>query len=363
MASEQNFKILAYENESERDQWRTIYNLFKEIDVLYLPEYGKLFYLHGDGEPFLFVYYQSEKDIVIYPFLKRSLRQVSGLQDLEKNLFDITSPYGYGGYLPSSSKVNMGKFFSCFHNYCHDNNIISEFVRFHPILENIKYVLENINIKFANETIYMDLNDEIENIWHNMAPRCRNAIRKAIKNDVRIIWDKDFSNIDIFINLYKETMNRLGAGKYYFFTTNWFYNLIKLLKNNVALFHASYKGNIISSALFTYNKNIINYFLTGALQEMRHLSVNNLLLYEVSLWARRMGIRFFHLGGGYRLNDSLYLFKKSFSSLRKQYFIGNVIHDQQNYEYICNLKYQNKNYDNRINFFPLYRYSNDADLL
>ena len=120
--------------EEEKNKWHNLCKLFKDIDIFYYPEYGKLFELHGDGQPFLFVYYQSSKDLVIYPFLKRSLNQIAGLQNLNQNLFDITSPYGFGGYLPSSSKVDMGKFFTCFHKYCQDNNIISEFVRFHPIL-------------------------------------------------------------------------------------------------------------------------------------------------------------------------------------------------------------------------------------
>ena len=144
--SNHHYKILSYKNVSERNIWRSLYKSFENIDIFYYPEYAKLFELHGDGEAFLFVYYQSPKDIVIYPFLKRSLRQTPGFKNININLFDITSPYGYGGYLRNSESVNMEQFFDCFHQYCLNNNIISEFIRFHPILENAKYAPKLVNI-------------------------------------------------------------------------------------------------------------------------------------------------------------------------------------------------------------------------
>ena len=128
------YEILSYRDGSERAKWKSICESFENIDIFFYPEYAKLFELHGDGEPFLFVYYHSPKDIVIYPFLKRSLFQ---MHDNNINLFDITSPYGYGGYLRNSETVDMEQFSDCFQEYCKENNMISEFIRFHPILENV----------------------------------------------------------------------------------------------------------------------------------------------------------------------------------------------------------------------------------
>jgi serine/alanine adding enzyme len=350
-----NIELLSYENNDERNKWLEICQFFSEIDVFYYPEYGKLFELHGDGEPLLFVYYQSEKDIIIYPFLKRPLRQISGLHNIKENLFDITSPYGYGGYLPSSSNIDMERFFAAFHNYCKGNNIISEFVRFHPVLENVRFVSKNINIKFSNETVCIDLREEIEDIWQKMESRCRNAIRKADKNGVEIFIDEDCHYLNKFISLYLNTMDRLTANNYYFFKEKWFYELFSSMKNNIVLFHATYNEEIIASAIFTYNNYIINYFLTGSIFTMRHLSATNLLLYKVLLWAKELGIKMFHFGGGYRLGDNLFMFKKSFSSLTKKYFVGCIIHDQIKYELMCNLKHKN-NYCINDDYFPLYRY-------
>ncbi len=355
MKNNLEWEVLSYSEPTERIKWLELCNSFKGIDVYFYPQYLKLFELNGDGEPFLFVYYQSPDEIVIYPFLKRSLSQISWLKNIDGNLFDITSPYGFCGYLSNSNNINKETFFNFLSEYCYQNNIITEFIRFHPILENINFATKYINIRQYNETIYIDLSDEIDNIWRNMSSRCRNAIRKAKKNSVKIIYDYNLDYIDIFHELYSKTMERLKAENYYFFSRKWIFNLSNLLKGNFLLVHAEYKGKIISSAIFIYNTYIINYYLAGSLCEMRNLQANNLILSETSLWAKQQGIKYFHLGGGYHPNDNLFYFKKSFSPLRKKYFLGNVIHNKNCYDYICkniNLKEEKLNMD----YFPLYRY-------
>jgi serine/alanine adding enzyme len=350
-----NYNILSYKNVSERSIWSSLYKSFNKIDIFYYPEYLKLFELHGDGEAFLFVYYQSPQDIVIYPFLKRSLRQTPWFKNIKVNLFDITSPYGYGGYLRNSESVNMEQFFNCFHQYCLNNNIISEFIRFHPILENINYVPKSINIKQYNQTIIIELNNTEEYIWQNMSQTCRNKIRKALRNNIRIEIDEHHKEIDIFINYYYNTMRRLGAYDYYYFELNWFQKMIELLRDKVFLFHAYYENRIIASVIFIAQPPYIHYFLTGALFDMRQLAATNLLLYEVALWARKKGFKYFHLGGGCFPDDSLFRFKASFSSIQRDFFIGGVIHHPEYYESMCEYRLKTASIRDNMLYFPLYR--------
>jgi lipid II:glycine glycyltransferase (peptidoglycan interpeptide bridge formation enzyme) len=311
--------------------------------------------MHGDGEAFLFVYYQSPKDIVIYPFLKRSLWQTPGFENVKLNLFDITSPYGYGGYLRNSELVNMEQFSDCFCEYCKENNIVSEFIRFHPIIENVKYVPKNVDIKKYNQTIVIELNQSEENIWKSMNQTCRNKIRKAIKNNIRIYFDENHKGLDEFNKYYINTMKRLGADFYYYFNQQWFYKMIKLLKNQVLLFHAYLEDKIIASAMFLVNYPYIHYFLTGTLFEARQLATMNLLLHEVAMWAKRKGLKYFHLGGGCFPNDSLFRFKASFSSSRRDFYIGGVVHHREYYEYLCNLRFQGEKIREDMVYYPLYR--------
>lgn len=349
------YELLSYDAPDQREKWRGICNSFEKIDIFYYPEYLRLFELHGDGKPYLFVYYESKDDLVIYPFLKRSLKEIHQFHNLSKNLFDITTPYGYGGYLRKNNNINIEQFYVYFCNYCKENNIVSEFIRFNPMLNNILYAPKLIDIDKNNETIVIDLLKEEDKIWSEMSSRCRNSIRKAVKNNIKVVNDINFDEIKIFYKLYIDTMNKLGANRYYFFSIEWIYELINLLKGKVVLFNAYYQDNIITSAIFIYHKYYINYFLTGSLYELRHLAANNLLLYEVALWAKKMDIKYFHLGGGYHGEDSLYRFKESFSPHKEQFFVGRSIHNSEDYKYLCNLKLQNGPLMRESKFFPLYR--------
>jgi hypothetical protein len=350
-----NWELLTYDDPAQREKWRRICNSFENIDIFYFPEYMRAFELHGDGKPYLFVYYKSSEDLVIYPFLKRSLRDLQQFDNLSVDLYDIISPYGYSGYLRKNNDIDMEKFYYYFREYCKENNIVSEFIRFHPILNNMRYAPKAIHIDKNNETILINLLNEEKEIWSNMSSRCRNAIKKAYKYNIKIVNDINFNEIDIFYTLYIDTMTRLNANKYYFFSKEWFHKFVSSLKDNLVLFHAYYKDTIITSAIFIYYKYCINYFLTGSLYEMRHLAANNLLLYEVSLWAKSMGMKYFHLGGGYHGEDSLYRFKESFSPYKAQYYVGRIIHHSKNYEYLYNLKIKTGMPFGNPNFFPVYR--------
>ena len=61
---------------------------------------------------------------------------------------------------------------------------------------------------------------------------------------------------------------------------------------------------------------------------------NNILLWEAIKYAKREGCKERHLGGGLTDSpeDSLFRFKKKFSSNCKHFYIGKRVHDQKIYE-------------------------------
>ncbi|MBM4273382.1 MAG: GNAT family N-acetyltransferase [Deltaproteobacteria bacterium] len=349
------YEVLTYTDPGQRRRWCALCHDFKKIDIYYYPEYARLFELHGDGEARLFVYYETPEDLILYPFLTRRINEVPIFSDLPDDVVDITAPYGYGGYLPSSPRVSFKNFYEVFKKYCNDHNIISEFIRFHPLLNNHFNLTEDIEIQKWNDTVVMDLTQGVPELQRNISPTCRNKIRKALKHGVTVFKDKDFSHVDRFFYLYTKTMNRLEAHDYFYFSKSWFYEMIRLLKNNMVLFHAWYQGSIIMSAIFLYTKDYIHYYLSGSIHNMRHLAANNLLLYEVALWAMERGIKSFHLGGGYQPDDSLFNFKASFSPVRTPFYIGKVVHQPENYRRLCRRWEKEMGGPGDGQFFPAYR--------
>ena len=355
MSTAGTYEVLSYTNPEQRQKWHAICESFPNIDIYFYPEYAYLFELHGDGKAHCFVYYHSADNLVIYPFLKRRINELPIAGDFPREIFDIITPYGYGGYIRSSDNVDMIQFHNQFLDYCRTNNIVSEFVRFHPLFNNHLYMPQIDTINQWSETIVIDLTVDYDTLWNNIGKNCRYEIRKAKKSGVTIIEDINFDNMDDFYNLYIETMDRNNANIYYYFTKTWIIEMVKLLKNKIALFHALYDGQIIASSVFLFNGMFLNYFLSGSLVEMR-LGANNLLLYEVACWAKRLGFQYFQLGGGYKINDGLFAFKATFSPLRAPFYTGKIIHDNVSYQILYEKIVRNDRGECPNNqIFPAYR--------
>lgn len=322
-------------------------------DIYFTDNYCKIYEDNGDGELKTFVL-DEEEGVIVYKFLKRKIPLKIG----DKVYFDITTPYGYGGPLIiQSNNVErlVQKFKIRFEKYCKDNNIITEFVRFHPLLKNYSNLNEYMEIKYIRDTIAIRLEDE-EQIWNDIDPKCKNKIRKAQKNNVNIDICEDETYLEEFLHLYDLTMRKNNALEYYFFNKEFFLNTFKNLRGNIYNFRSIYNDKCICSALIMKYGKYIHYHFSGSALEYKNLQANNLLLYEVALWGLKQGCEYFHLGGGYSGNeDNLFKFKSSFSKNgRTNFFIGKKIHNQKLYDLLVEKKRLEHKIIN-VSYFPLYR--------
>lgn len=125
-------KVLSIEQSNE---WDTIVRGFKNYDTYWLSGYVKAFQIHGDGEPLLF-YYEDATVRGINVVMKRDIAKEKHLETLieENKWFDFVTPYGYGGWIIEGD--NADDLFSVYEKWCRSNGIVSEFVRFHPLIFN-----------------------------------------------------------------------------------------------------------------------------------------------------------------------------------------------------------------------------------
>ena len=72
-----------------------------------------------------------------------------------------------------------------YRDFCVENNIVSEFVRFNPMTDNQAKCGNLYDIVPLGETVYIDLQNE-EYVWENFTSKNRNVIRKAQKEGVTI---------------------------------------------------------------------------------------------------------------------------------------------------------------------------------
>lgn len=342
----------------ENEKWDEIVKSFKEYDVYYLSGYAKAFQLHGDGEPLL-LYLEDGETRAINVVMKRDIakdKNFAGRLEVD-TYFDFTTPYGYGGFIFEGDKSNLRikNLSDEYENYCMENNIICEFVRFHPILENQNEMMyETVNV---GATISIKI-DNSEQIFLDFDSKCRNMVRKAKKNGIEIscIQDKEICNE--FMKIYNDTMLRDNARDYYYFDKSFYQSILKDFSENATFFCAKLNQEIIAISIIMFCNNQMHYHLSATKKEHMHLAPTNLLIYEASIWGSQREYKSFHLGGGLGgKEDSLFKFKKSFNKKGTQnsFYIGKRIFNQKQYQKLLEIRMQHKNYVPSTNFFPEYR--------
>lgn len=274
-------------------------------------------------------------------------------------LFDITSVYGYAGpvaNLVEQDKEELVAFFkSQFVAYCKKNKVISVFSRLHPLIDQ-KFMLGNLGeILDLNKTVSIDLTIDPD--------EQRRAYRKSLKSELNQLRRKDFvveaakekEDIDRFIAIYYETMDRVEATPNYYFDHQYFYNFLSTDAFYSRLLVAKSVGKIVAGAIFTRTDKIMQYHLAGTTEEYMRETPMKLILDEARLAAaNNSSLEHLHLGGGVAGSDddSLFRFKSGFSKNFKQFSVWKYIVDEDRYNQLVDFK---SVINKRSNYFPLYR--------
>ena len=342
-------------------EWNSLVDACNDKDIYHSVEYAKIFensYGHDIDEAFcgksLMFVYGDDNEYILYPF---TLREIKKSNSESEQLFDILSHYGYGGPIFKNNNCSekiISDFIKTFHEFCNDNNIVSEFIRFNPLLNNSILFERFFNISKRNQTVIVDLTKNSKIIFNELNKKTRNQIRKAIKNGIVIERSNKSEDLEIFVKLYLSSMKRVGAHSKYLFPLLFFKTTIDSLGKNIEFFVAKHNGRVISGALFIHKYGLIHYHFSGTDSDYRCFYPNNLLIWTVILWAKENGLKKFHLGGGNNNNDSLFHFKSGFSDDRGQFYTASIIHNAKIYKKLCGIKYCSLSQES-CDFFPYYR--------
>ena len=334
----------------QSEQWDSVVRSFRDHDVYWLSGYVRAFRIHGDGEPMLFcVRHGDTRGITVA--MKRDVAldpRFSGLLPAGE-YFDLATPYGYGGWLIEGE--DRDELFSEYAAWLHERGIISEFVRFHPMLGNHEYCRGFYEVVPLGEVVHMELSSP-ETIWNNLTSKNRNMIRKAQKNGVRIYNGRFPAIFEEFRTIYNGTMDKDRADDYYYFKPEFYASVLEDLPHNGQVFWAEKDGRIIAASIILMANHRMNYHLSGSLREYGSLAPGNLILYEAALWGCANGYGTFYLGGGVGSGeDSLFKFKRSFfRGELNRFCIGKRICDGDRYAQLVKLRECGSS-----SFFPLYR--------
>lgn len=322
-------------------------------DIYFDENYGKLYEKIEDGIAINYCF-ENEYGKITNQFIKRGIPiDIDG-----ENFYDIITPYGYGGPIIEEclgDKERLLKDYEIdFKRYCKQNNIVSEFVRFHPILNNAVDFKGVYKVCYLRNTLGTNLKISDEPINEEFSKSCRKTIRQVLKKGITFNVIEDVKDFEEFKRIYYLNMDRKNATDYYYFDDEYFKLMDKYFHKNLIQMQAIYDNKVVAEGLyFVYNKTI-HAHLSGTDTEYLHLSPAYILKYGTVIWGKEHGYELIHYGGGTSNSeeDPLYLFKKKFAQNTEfKFYIGKKIWNEKIYNELCKKVDVNINED----FFPAYR--------
>jgi hypothetical protein len=261
------------------------------------------------------------------------LRPVPGAGD---DTFDAVSPYGYSGPVSNAPLTDEGfwrRACEALPGCLAEAGVVSCFVRLHPLLPPRLDALGRVGTLVQHgRTVNIDLRAGEEEQWAQIRSNHRRQIHRAARRGIVVSLD-DWRRMDDFVEIYHETMDRVGASAEYFFDRDYFDSLRAALGDDLHLATAEHAGQVLAGGLFFTHGGIVQYHLGATRTEHLAEQPIKLIFDQIRLWGGDRGQTDFHLGGGVGGGeDSLFHFKAGFSRDRPAFFTWRLVCDPDAYD-------------------------------
>lgn len=336
---------------TDKSQWDEALKLADHSDFYHTYHYHHLSKQHNENPVLIKYHYQD--NIILLPLLLRPIE--------DTDYSDATSVYGYAGVLTANNNKNFNhlNFKKELNNLFHTSKIVSVFSRLHPFLSYQETILYGLGqITSPGNVVYIDLTKSLEVQRLDYSRRLKTYLNKAEKN-CYIEVGTTHKDLNKFIELYYNNMKRVEANKYYFFSTNYFEQLLKSedFKTELLLCKLKETDEIISAGLFIKTDEIVQYHLSGTNELFEDLNPVKFLIDYSRIKATNEGFQFFNLGGGRSSkDDSLFRFKSRFSKDIKPFKLWKYIVNPEVYQDLeAKLNVQQLPLQPDPDYFPSYR--------
>jgi hypothetical protein len=330
--------------------------LSKTVHEFYhLPQYAVLDASLHSAKPCAY-YYSEDETFLLMPLLLHDLPQ-GGINQYR---CDAKSPYGYPGWITNSTDPNI--FQSVLHSLCatfREYGILTAFIRLNPF-NNLIEVPSCQEVQFTRHgpTVVIDLAKNMDELDAMLSTNHRRNIKKLNQEKYDTLIN-DWSRYDEFIEIYTQTMERLSAGHYYFFSRDYFYSLREIMADDLTLCCITDTQNkVVAGGIFSSNGIVAQYHLGGTHPEYMGKAPSKKMFYDLRAYFKQQQVRFFHLGGGLGAKeDSLFQFKYGFSQDVKSFCSLSLNPDNATYQQYNQklIKENNLQMSEDEQYFPLYR--------
>ncbi|MHB1035285.1 MAG: GNAT family N-acetyltransferase [Pirellulales bacterium] len=330
-------------------------------DLYHLPTYVQLTARQDSGRPLAFLAEEGD-NLFFVPLIVRPIA-ASGRAD--RNLFDAITPYGYSTPLVRSRANGppdagfLARAIDSLARGLAEQGVVSVFFRLHPTLAVPLSSLESRGCVVEHgETVLLDLSLSDAELWRQTRSGHRNEINRARKRGYEVLMDEAFGELAAFEEIYAQTMRRVGADAFYFFSRDYFEEIKRNLRDVLHLCVVRIGQSVACAGLFSEVCGIVQYHLSGTRDEFVREYPTKIMLDCVRHWAKDRGNRVFHLGGGLGSGqDSLFAFKAGFSDLRAPFRTWRLVTDEEAYARLTRQweAAAKTPADSYAGFFPAYR--------
>ncbi|MDT3387199.1 MAG: GNAT family N-acetyltransferase [Bacteroidota bacterium] len=301
-------------------------------DIYFEPAYAELY--KTDDKQVIEYKFECEYGLITNLFIKR---RFGNQLENGNQYYEIRTPYGYGGPIihnfTDADKL-IDKYAEDMELYTQQNNIVKEFIRFHPIIKNASAFGKMYNIEYNRKTVGTNLAyDDV--IGTEFSKHKRKDIKRILSNpDIEYVITECPNTLDDFLEVYYSTMKRDKASEYYYFKKEYFDKLLKLFVNNIITCKVTLREKVIAMGVYFRYKRYLHAHLSGTITEYIEYSPAYILKYAMAIYGKDNGYEIIHYGGGTTTDpdDSLLKFKKDFGKNTVfDFYIAEKIWNQEVY--------------------------------
>ena len=250
------------------------------------------------------------------------------IYDNESKSFE--TPYGYGSFWSNTSdEIFLNEFFASFRFEISKRGCIAGLIRYNPFIHLPK--TDIVHNEFVRDIVYVDLKDDFPGYY---SKRTLDDIKRAKLHNLDFDFSTSKSDFELFGNLYRQIMKEKDASNDLLFKNDYFRKLSDI--NNTFVLTAKKDNSLVGGAVFILSRHSSYYHLSAIKNKKHFPGLSGLLLHLGIEYAHKSKSEKIILGGGMTSadDDSLLFFKKGFSHLKKQFFIGKMIVSEEEYKHL-----------------------------
>lgn len=308
-SGEVRVRFLDASRPADLKEWIDLWRLWPGREVTAHPFFVRLFARPGDR-----VICPSARTAgggILFPVILRPFSSEPWAGAEEKRC-DLTTAYGYGGPFAWNVPEQLAPgFWSQFHDWAQSRGAVTCFARLSLFPEQM--LVFDGEILDRGPNVVRSLTHSDDELWADYDGKVRKNVKRARREGLTVQFDPRGERLDAFHQAYEATMKRREALSQYFFPRSFFESIIADLAGQFVFGHALAGEKVVASELVLVSAENSYFYLGGTHAEAFSLRPSDLLQHEIFRHCRDRGLKRCILGGGYRPDDGILRFKRSFA--------------------------------------------------